>query len=34
MKILEELKAEVKEGCQILYWTIMDAKVMKQVKSE
>ena len=34
MKIPDELKAEVREGCQVLYWTIMDAKVMKQVKSE
>lgn len=34
MKIPSELKDEVTEGCNILYWVIMDAKVMKQVKSE
>lgn len=33
MEIPEELKGEVKEGKEVLYWTIMGAKVMKQVKS-
>ncbi len=33
MEIPEELKAEVKEGKEVLYWTIMGAKVMKQVKN-
>lgn len=33
MDIPEELKEEVKEGKEVLYWTIMGAKVMKQVKS-
>lgn len=32
MEIPEELKGEVKEGKEVLYWTIMGAKVMKQVK--
>lgn len=33
MEVPEELKEEVKEGKEVLYWTIMGAKVMKQVKS-
>ena len=33
MEIPEELKEEVKEGKEVLYWTIMGTKVMKQVKS-
>lgn len=33
MEIPEELKEDVKEGKEVLYWTIMGAKVMKQVKS-
>ncbi|MEK6809888.1 MAG: translation initiation factor IF-5A [Nanoarchaeota archaeon] len=33
MEIPEELKEEVKEGKEVLYWTIMGSKVMKQVKS-
>lgn len=32
MEIPEELKAEVKEGSEVLYWIIMGTKVMKQVK--
>ncbi len=32
MDIPEELQAEVKEGVEVLYWTMMGAKVMKQVK--
>lgn len=34
LKIPEELKAQVKEGVQILYWTIMGSKLMKQVRTE
>ncbi|MBW2987223.1 translation initiation factor IF-5A [Candidatus Woesearchaeota archaeon] len=34
MKIPEELKNEVTEGCTVLYWILMDAKVMKQVKTQ
>ncbi len=33
LKIPEELKAEVKEGSQVIYWKILDDKVMKQLKS-
>jgi len=32
LEIPEELQEEVKEGVEILYWEIMDQKVMKQVK--
>ena len=32
MEIPEELKGEATEGKEVLYWTIMGAKVMKQVK--
>lgn len=32
MEIPEELRGEVKEGVEILYWTIMGQKVIKQVK--
>jgi len=32
MDIPEELRAEVKDGVEILYWVLMGAKVMKQVK--
>jgi translation initiation factor 5A len=32
LEIAEELKAECAEGKEVLYWTIMGAKVMKQVK--
>ncbi len=32
MEIPEELKGEAAEGKEVLYWTIMGAKVMKQVK--
>ena len=34
MAIPEELKADLKEGVSILYWTILNEKVMKQIKSE
>lgn len=32
LEIPEELKDQVTEGCQILYWTILDKKVMKQLR--
>ena len=32
MDIPEELKGEVKEGSEVLYWIIMGTHVMKQVK--
>ena len=32
LKIDEDLKNEVKEGSQVLYWIILDDKVIKQVK--
>ena len=34
LKIPEELKTDVVEGCSILYWVITGTKVMKQLKSE
>jgi translation initiation factor 5A len=33
MDIPEEMQADVKEGVEVLYWTMMGAKVMKQVKN-
>lgn len=33
LKIPEELKGQVTEGSSVLYWTIMNDKVIKQVKS-
>jgi len=33
LKIPDELKGEVAEGCNVLYWVILSQKVMKQVKS-
>ena len=33
LDIPEELKASCVEGCQVLFWTILDDKVMKQIKS-
>ncbi|MEK6845262.1 MAG: translation initiation factor IF-5A [Nanoarchaeota archaeon] len=33
MEIPEELKGNVREGVEVLYWEIMGTKVMKQVKS-
>ena len=33
LKIEDELKAECVEGCNVLYWLVLDIKVMKQVKS-
>ncbi len=32
LEIPEELKADVVEGSTVLYWVILDKKVMKQVK--
>ena len=32
LPIPAELKGQVVEGCSILYWVILDSKVMKQVK--
>jgi len=34
MKIPEDLKEEIRDGCNILYWTILTDRVMKQVKPE
>ncbi len=34
MDIPEELKADVKEGVNILYWIITGTKIMKQIKPE
>lgn len=34
LKIPEEMKDQVTSGCQVLYWIIMESKIMKQIKSE
>jgi translation initiation factor 5A len=34
LEIPEELKADCVSGSNVLYWSIMDSKIMKQVKSE
>ena len=34
LKIPDEIKADMKEGCNVLYWTIMDERILKQVKAE
>ena len=34
LTIPEELKSTITEGCQILYWIVLDQKVMKQLKSK
>ena len=34
LDIPEELKDTCTEGCNILYWTVLDSKVMKEIKSE
>lgn len=34
LKIDSELKDQCVEGCQVLYWQVLDTKVMKQVKTE
>ena len=33
IKIPEEFKAQIKDGVNVLYWTILEDKVIKQVKS-
>ncbi|MFH1642043.1 MAG: translation initiation factor IF-5A [Nanoarchaeota archaeon] len=33
LKIPDELKNDVVEGCNIVYWTILKDKVLKQIKS-
>ncbi|MFH1316347.1 MAG: translation initiation factor IF-5A [Candidatus Woesearchaeota archaeon] len=33
LKIPDDLKGSVVEGCTILYWEILDQRVMKQIKS-
>jgi len=32
MEIPEDLRDQVTEGCQVLYWTLMGQKIIKQVK--
>lgn len=32
LEIPDELKGQVTEGCQVLYWVILTERVMKQVK--
>ncbi len=32
LDIPDELKNDIAEGCQVLYWQILDEKVMKQIK--
>src|SRR3989344_5723378 len=34
LKIPEELKATVTDGVSVVYWGIMDVKIMKQLKGE
>jgi len=34
LKIPEELKGQVTEGCNVLYWVVLNDKVMKQVKPD
>lgn len=34
LEVPDELKDQVTEGCNVLYWDIMGDKVMKQVKSD
>ncbi len=34
LKIPPELKGDVVEGCNVLYWSILDDKILKQVKSD
>ncbi len=34
LPIPDELKAECVEGCNILYWVVLDTKVMKQIKQQ
>jgi len=32
VKVPEDMKEQVIDGCQIVYWIIMDKKIVKQVK--
>ena len=32
LKISEELKDEIKEGAQVLYWIVLNDKIIKQVR--
>ncbi|MBU0614541.1 MAG: translation initiation factor IF-5A [Nanoarchaeota archaeon] len=34
LPVPEELQGQVVEGCNVVYWLILDDKVMKQVKTE
>ncbi len=34
LEITDELKGEVVEGCTVLYWQILDDKLMKQVSNK
>ncbi len=34
LKIPEDLKGQVVDGCSVLYWIILNDKVMKQVKGD
>ena len=34
LEIPEELKEQVTEGCNVLYWVVLNSKTMKQVKPE
>jgi translation initiation factor 5A len=34
LKIPDDLKADVIEGCTVMYWDILEDKVMKQVNKE
>jgi len=34
LKVPDELKEQVKEGVGVIYWIILDDKVMKQIKAE
>jgi translation initiation factor 5A len=31
LEIPEELQGQVKDGCQVMYWIVLNDKVMKQV---
>ena len=34
LKIPDEFKGQLKDGMSVLYWTIMDEKVIKQIKGD
>ncbi|MAG38906.1 translation initiation factor IF-5A [Candidatus Woesearchaeota archaeon] len=34
LEIPSELQGEVSEGCTVLYWTVLNDRVLKKVKSE